>query len=101
MFSKLKHIKQMKAQAKHMESELGQVKAEGSAVWGKVKMTVDGNRNIISVAIDDAMMKQSEKETLQSALVEAHKDALKKMQFTLAKKLQQMGGLDALKNLGT
>lgn len=101
MFSKLKKIKDMKAQAKHMESELGQVKSEGSAAWGKVKMTVDGNRNIQSVSIDPELLKPEEKEKLQAALVEAHKDALKKMQFALAKKLQAMGGLDALKKLGT
>lgn len=101
MFNKLKHIKNLRSQAKQMESELGQVTAEGSAAWGKVKMVVDGNRNIQSVSIDDELLKPSEKEKLQSALVEAHKDALKKMQFTLAKKLQEMGGLDALKNLGT
>lgn len=90
----------MKTQAKHMESELGQVKAEGSAAWGKVKMMVDGNRNIQSVSIDDELMKQSEKEKLQTAIIEAYKDALKKMQFQLAKKLQAMGGLDAFKNMG-
>ena len=84
-----------------MESELGQVKSEGSAAWGKVKMMLDGNRNILSVSIDDEMLKPSEKEKLCAALVEAHKDALKKMQFALAKKLQEMGGLDALKNLGS
>lgn len=100
MFSKLKQIKDMKSQAKHMESELGQVSAEGSAAWGKVKMVVDGNRNIVSVSIDDELLKPSEKEKLQAALIEAHRDALKKMQFALAKKLQSMGGLDALKNLG-
>ncbi|MBI5370286.1 YbaB/EbfC family nucleoid-associated protein [Candidatus Uhrbacteria bacterium] len=100
MFSKLKKFKDMKSQAKHMESELGQIKSEGSAVWGKIKMVVDGNRNIQSVSIDDELLKPSEKMKLQEGLIEAHKDALKKMQFALAKKLQEMGGLDALKNMG-
>ena len=100
MFSKLKHIKDMRSQAKHMEAELGQITAEGSAAWNKVKMIVDGNRNIQSVSIDEELLKPSEKKKLEEALVEAHKDALKKMQFALAKKLQEMGGLDALKNMG-
>lgn len=82
-----------------MESELGQIHAEGSAAWGKVKIQVDGNRNIQSVAIDDSMLAVSEKTKLQEAIVEAYKDALKKMQYSLAKKLQEMGGLDALKSL--
>ncbi len=100
MFSKLKHIKDMRSQAKHMESELGKITAEGSAVWNKVKMVVDGNRNIQSINIDEELLQPSEKKKLEEALVEAHKDALKKMQFALAKKLQEMGGLDALKNIG-
>ncbi len=91
----------MKSQAKHMESELGSVTAEGSGAWGKVKMVVDGNRNIVSVTIDEEILKTTEKEKIQEGVKEAHKDALKKMQFQLAKKLQEMGGLDALKNLGS
>lgn len=82
-----------------MESELSQIHSEGSAAWGKVKMQVDGNRNILNVSIDDSMLSVVEKTKLQEAIAEAHKDALKKMQFTLAKKLQEMGGLDALKNI--
>ncbi len=101
MFNKLKHLKKMRSQAKHMESELGEVHGEGSAAWGKVKMVVDGNRNIQSVSIHEELLKPAEKKKLEEAIQEAHKDALKKMQFKLAKKLQEMGGLDALKNLGT
>jgi len=83
-----------------MEQELASVTAEGSGAWGKVKMVVDGNRNIQSVSIDDSLLVPAEKEKLQEAIKEAHRDALKKMQFSLAKKLQEMGGLDALKKMG-
>ena len=100
MFSKLKQIKDMKSQAKHMEQELASVTAEGSGAWGKVKMVVDGNRNIQSISIDDSLLTLAEKDKLQDAIKEAHRDALKKMQFQLAKKLQEMGGLDALKKMG-
>lgn len=98
MFNKLKQFKDLKDQAKHMEEELATVVSEGEAAWGKVKVTVNGNRDMVSVSIDPSMTSDMPK--LQSALCEAHKDAIKKMQFQLAKKLQEMGGLDMLKNLG-
>lgn len=84
-----------------MEQELATVTSEGSAAWGKIKMVVDGNRKILSINIDDELMKPSDKQNVQDGLIEAYNDALKKMQMTLAKKLQAMGGLDALKNLGS
>ena len=82
-----------------METELATVQSEGEAVWGKVKILVDGNRDIQRVTIDDAML--SDKTKLEEAIRDAHKDAIKKMQFKLAKKIQEMGGMDMLKNLGT
>jgi len=81
-----------------METELATVLSEGEAAWGKVKVTVDGNRDMQKVDIDPSMM--ADKAKLEEAIKEAHKDAIKKMQFKLAKKIQEMGGMDMLKNLG-
>ena len=98
MFNKLKQFKDLKDQAKQMEAELATVISEGEAAWGKVKVTVNGNRDMVSTNIDPTMTADLPK--LQEALCEAHKDAIKKMQFKLAKKVQEMGGLDILKNFG-
>ena len=81
-----------------METELATVLSEGEAAWGKVKVTVDGNRDMQNVHIDPSML--SDKTKLEEAIKDAHKDAIKKMQFKLAKKIQEMGGMDMLKNLG-
>ncbi len=81
-----------------MESELATVLSEGEAAWGKVKITVDGNRDMQKVHIDPAMLSDVSK--LEQSIKEAHKDAIKKIQFKLAKKIQEMGGMDMLKNLG-
>ncbi|HAU65741.1 MAG: hypothetical protein UT30_C0007G0022 [Candidatus Uhrbacteria bacterium GW2011_GWF2_39_13] len=98
MFSKLKHIKNLKKQGKMMQNELGTVVQEGSAAWGKVKLTVNGNRDLVGVSIDESML--SDKSKLEEAIKEAWKDATGiKFQMKLAKKMQDMGGLDMLKNL--
>ncbi len=99
MFNKLKHIKDLKKQGKMMQNELATVVQEGSAAWGKVKLIVNGNRDLIGVTIEEEMLKDKTK--LEDAIKEAWKDATgMKFQMKLAKKMQDMGGLDMLKNLG-
>ncbi|NQV89474.1 MAG: YbaB/EbfC family nucleoid-associated protein [Parcubacteria group bacterium] len=99
MFNKLKHIKDMKKQGKQMQNELATIVNEGSAAWGKVKIVVNGNREICDVTIDQSMMEDKTK--LEEAVKEAFKDATgMKFQMKLAKKMQEMGGLDMLKNMG-
>lgn len=99
MFNKLKHIKDLKKQGKHMQNELATVVHEGSAAWGKVKLIVNGNRDLVGVTIEEDMLKDRAK--LEDAIKDAWKDATgMKFQMKLAKKMQDLGGLDMLKNLG-
>ncbi|MBI4257066.1 YbaB/EbfC family nucleoid-associated protein [Candidatus Uhrbacteria bacterium] len=100
MFNKLKHIKNLKKQGKMMQNELATVVQEGSAAWGKVKMIVNGNRDLMSVTIDESML--TDKTKLEDAIKDAWKDATgMKFQMKLAKKMQEMGGMDMLKNFGS
>ncbi len=99
MFNKLKNIKDLKKQGKQMQNELATVIHEGSAAWGKVKIVVNGNREIVDVTIDPEMLGDAEK--LADAIKDAFKDATgMKFQMKLAKKMQDMGGMDMLKGLG-
>ncbi|MBI4437785.1 YbaB/EbfC family nucleoid-associated protein [Candidatus Uhrbacteria bacterium] len=99
MFSKLKHIRAMKKQGRDMQNELATIENEGTAAWGKVKMLVNGNRELMAVSIDETML--GDRAKLEEAIKEAFKDATgMKFQMKLAKKMQEMGGLDVLKNFG-
>ncbi|PJA46416.1 nucleoid-associated protein, YbaB/EbfC family [Candidatus Uhrbacteria bacterium CG_4_9_14_3_um_filter_50_9] len=99
MFNKLKNIKDLKKQGKFMQTELATVVHEGSAAWGKVKIIVNGNKEMIDVKIDPSMLEDADK--LADAVKEAFKDATgMKFQMKLAKKMQDMGGMDMLKNFG-
>jgi nucleoid-associated protein EbfC len=99
MFNKLKNIKDLKKQGKAMQTELATVVHEGSAAWGKVKIVVNGNKEMVGVSIDPSMLEDAEK--LAEAIKEAFKDATgMKFQMKLAKKMQDMGGMDMLKNFG-
>lgn len=98
MFEKIKQFKDLRDQAKQMQNALAQETAEGSAAWGKVKITMNGNMEITKIEIDDEMM--SSKEKIIDAVKEAHKDAMKKIQKIMAKKMQEMGGLGNFPGLG-
>jgi len=96
MFSKLKYLKDLRSQAKTMQNALAEEKAEGSAAWGKVKIVMNGNQEVLSISIDPELVKQESKDKLESAIKEATNDAIKKVQRIMAKKMQDMGGLSGL-----
>jgi hypothetical protein len=91
MFSKLKQFKDLRDQAKQMQNVLAQESAEGSADWGKVKVKINGNQEILSVEIDPELLSADKKEKLESAIKEATNDAIKKVQRIMAEKMRQSG----------
>ncbi len=89
MFNKLKNFKQLRDQAKQMQSMLAQETAEGTGAWGKVKVIMNGNQEVLSIDIDQELLNNKEK--TQDAVKEAFNDAIKKIQKTMALKMQQGG----------
>ncbi len=98
MFNKIKQIKELRNQAKTIQSALSQIHGEGSAAWGKVVVKMNGNQEVLSVEIADELLSQKTK--LQDAIKEATNDVMKKVQKEMAVKMKEMGGMDALKNFG-
>ncbi|MFA6131491.1 MAG: YbaB/EbfC family nucleoid-associated protein [Patescibacteria group bacterium] len=98
MFNKIKAIKDLRTQAKKIQNGLSEISAEGEAAWGKVKIKIDGNQQILEVKIDEEMLKDKNK--LEEAVKDATNDSIKKIQRQMAGKMKEMGGLDAFKNLG-
>jgi DNA-binding YbaB/EbfC family protein len=90
MFQKLKQIKDLRDKAKTIQSALEQESAEGTAAWGKVKITIDGTQKVKAVEIDDAML--AEKAKLEEAVREALNDAQKKIQSKVMGVMKTMGG---------
>ncbi|HSD12310.1 MAG TPA: YbaB/EbfC family nucleoid-associated protein, partial [Patescibacteria group bacterium] len=90
MFEKLKQFKDLREKAKTLQSALATEKVEGTAAWGKVKIEMDGNQQVTTVAIDDGLMAASEKTKLQDGVKEALNDALKKAQRKMMEKMKEM-----------
>ncbi len=94
VFSKLKEFKDLREQGKKVQDVLSQESTTAEASFGKVKITMDGTFTLKNVEIDPEMLSPDKKDKLQKALVDAHNDALKKMQRTAATKMQSMGDLN-------
>jgi len=91
MFNKLKQLKDLRDQAKKMQSALG-----GEVITAEkngVKITMNGNMEITEVSINSELDKAS----LESAIKSATNDAMKQTQRLMAKKMQEMGGFPGLK----
>ncbi len=93
MFNKLKQFKDLRDQAKHLQSELEKETITSSAASNQIILTMNGNMKITGLAIDDALLSPEQKDKLINGLKDAHEDALKKMQRSLAMKMKEMGGL--------
>lgn len=99
MFSKIKAIKDLRTKAKQMQNTMDAITADGSAGWGTVKISMNGNQKILSVDIADELM--TDKAKLIETLIEAHADAIKNLQKQMASKMKDMGGMqEMMKNLG-
>lgn len=88
MFNKLKQFKDLRSQAKQFQNTLAAERVEGSADWGKVKITLDGNQEVLSVHIDPELLTIEKKAKLESAIKDAIGDATKKLRDLMAKKMR-------------
>lgn len=91
MFSKLKQFKDLREQGKKLQNLLGDESITVDKAGGKVVLTMNGNLEITGLAIDNELLTPNKKTDLEKAIKEAHAEALKKMQRTIALKMQQSG----------
>ncbi|MFA4831321.1 MAG: YbaB/EbfC family nucleoid-associated protein [Patescibacteria group bacterium] len=93
MFNKLKQFKDMRSQAKKLQSKLADESVTVKEAGDKIVMTMDGNLAMTGLAIDDDLLNPSMKNKLQEGIKDAHKSAMGKMQRIMAMKMKEMGGL--------
>lgn len=90
MFNKLKQLKDLRSQAKQMQNALS---GESVTVEKKgVKIIMNGNLEITSVAITEDLSKN----TMEEVIKDLMNDAIKKTQRIMAQKMQEMGGFPGL-----
>lgn len=97
MFSKLKQFKDLREQGKKLQGALAGESVTVKTFGDKVTLTVDGNLGITNINIDPEVLSPNNKIKLESAIKDAHSDAMKKMQRIIAGKMQEMGGFPGMK----
>jgi DNA-binding protein YbaB len=90
MFNKLKQFKDLKSQAKTMQDALATERV--SETRGGVTITMNGNMEVLSVAIESGLTK----EVIEASVKNCINETIKKAQRLMAKKLQDMGGFPGL-----
>lgn len=90
MFNKLKQIKDIRDQAKKIQSMLGEEMIEHSTKG--VTITMDGNQHVHTVHVSDELL--TDKTRMEAALVDAMNETVKKVQKAMAMKLQKSGDFD-------
>jgi len=87
MFNKLKQFRDLRSQAKTLQNALAQeiIEYEKSGI----KVTMNGNMEITKLAIGAEISKDK----LENILAEVINEIIKRAQKTMAKKVQEMGGL--------
>ena len=97
MFNKLKQFKDIRDQAKDLQNKLAEESVSVSN--NGVNLTMDGNLKITKLDIEASLLSPEKKNKLESALKDAHEDAMKKIQRIMAMKMREMGGLPNIPGL--
>ncbi len=79
-FSKMKkQAREMQEQIMKAQKELSAIEVEGQAGGSRVKLMLNGDKNLKSITIDPECVDPSDVEGLQDLILEAFKDASQKL----------------------
>ncbi len=90
MFGKLKQLKDLRSQAKTMQSALAGEKVDLEK--NGIKISMNGNMEVTDMKIESDLSK----EEIARISKDLFNDAVKKTQRIMAKKMQEMGGFPGL-----
>ena len=85
----MKQVQQMQAQ---MQQRMSELRVEGSAGGGMVKATMNGNKELLAVAIDKEAVDPNDVEMLQDLVVAAVNEASRKVDEEMQGQLGAMTG---------
>lgn len=74
-----KLMKQAQQMQEQMQVQLKEVTVEGSAGGGVVKVTLNGHKDVMHVALNPEILKPEEREMVEDLILAAFKDAQEKV----------------------
>ncbi len=91
-FDMLKQAQQLKSKLDKTQKELGKTIIEADAGKGAVKVTINGQQEILSIKISPEVIDPNKPEDLEKLIMKAISDATGKSQKLAAKELKGLTG---------
>lgn len=91
MFEKLKHLKDLRGQAKQLQNAMAEKTVEATAAHGQIKVVMDGNMTVTDINIDPTLLTPDKQTVLINGLKEATNDCYKKAQRVMADYMRSSG----------
>ncbi|MBM4262739.1 MAG: YbaB/EbfC family nucleoid-associated protein [Deltaproteobacteria bacterium] len=88
----LKQAQEMQGRIAKIQEELAQKTVDGSAGGGMVQVKVNGQFNLVSVAIEPAVINGDDKEMLQDLILAAVNDGMRKAREMVAAEMSKVTG---------
>jgi nucleoid-associated protein EbfC len=88
----MKQAAQLQSKMQALQAELDQIEVEGTAGGGMVTVKLSAKGDLKGIAVDDSLMKPSEKEILEDLMIAAHADARRKAEAVLQEKMKAVTG---------
>ncbi len=82
-------VKDFQAKMKEAQDNLGHITQQGEAGAGMVKVTINGNKKILSIDIDPDLIKPEDREMLQDLIVAATNKAMEEIEQQIKDHLQE------------
>ncbi|MBT3412512.1 MAG: hypothetical protein HOJ15_01765 [Candidatus Jacksonbacteria bacterium] len=87
MFNKIKHLKDLRSQAKKLQDELSQEIIENEKHGITLKM--NGNQEILGITLPEDQLSPDNKTSLEKNIKDIFEDTLKKLQRKMAEKMMK------------
>ena len=98
MFDLINKLKEVQSKMKEAQATLSNVVVEGESGAGMVKVKVNGVKKVLSIQIDDELIKAEEKDTLTDLVVAAINKAMAEADIA-SKEIMKKSAGDFLPNI--
>ena len=85
-------VKELQESMKAAQARISKLSSEGEAGGGMVRAKVNGDRRVIEIQVDDALVNNEDKELIQDLSVAAVNNALDKMDALTKEEMKSVTG---------
>ena len=85
-------MKQAQQMQENLQKQMTEMRVDGAAGGGMVVVTVNGNKQLLSIRLDPEVVSKDDVEMLQDLIVAATNDAHRKVDEALASQMQALTG---------